>query len=65
MSTRRYHYRDVNLTKEAEVILNEIKQNLAMKYSNTEVVEVALIIMYKLIKKYKYRYLKDVLSHEV
>jgi hypothetical protein len=65
VEVKKYRYKDVNLTKEAEVVLNEIKKMLAMDYSNSEVVQTALVLMYKVLKKYKYKYVTDVLSHEV
>ena len=62
---RKYYYRDVNLTKEAEIVLNEIKNMLVMPYSNSEIVRASLVLMYKVLKKYKYKYITEVLSHEV
>jgi len=65
VSKRKYYYRDVNLTKEAEIVLNEIKNMLVMPYSNSEIVRASLVLMYKVLKKYKYKYITEVLSHEV
>jgi len=62
---KKYRYKEVNLTKEAEVLLNEIKNMLGLNYSNTEIVEASLTLMYKVLRKYKYKYLSDVVSHEV
>jgi hypothetical protein len=65
MEVRKYRYKEVNLTKEAEVLLNEIKSMLGLNYTNTDIVEASLTLMYKVLKKYKYKYLSDVVSHEV
>ena len=64
VTKKKYHCRDVNLTKEAEIVLNEIKKMLKIMYTNSEVVEHALVVLYKLIKKYKYEYLSECVSHE-
>lgn len=64
VNKKKYYYKDVNLTREAEIVINEIKKMLEVKYTNSEVVEHALVVLYKLIKKYKYRYLSECVSHE-
>jgi hypothetical protein len=62
---KKYRYKEVNLTREAEVLLYEIKSMLELNYTNTDIVEASLTLMYKVLKKYKYKYLSDVVSHEV
>ncbi|MCC6014725.1 MAG: hypothetical protein LM564_03360 [Desulfurococcaceae archaeon] len=62
-TSKRYVYRKVNLTKNAEKVLSDIEALLGPQYSRPELVEVALLVLYHILRKRGYRTLAEVLQH--
>jgi hypothetical protein len=59
----KYPYKRVNLTKDAEKLLNDVEALLGRQYSRPEIVEAALMLLYHVLRKRGYKSVAELLQH--